>query len=82
VILFVLMLLRVPVGMAIGLVGATGHSYLVGVMLPPSTVLAVFAILTQQDIGKLFMAGIIPGLLAMLIPDQSRPTVPWNAVRR
>jgi tripartite ATP-independent transporter DctM subunit len=34
-------------------------------MLPPSTVLAVYAILTQQDIGKLFMAGIIPGLLAM-----------------
>jgi tripartite ATP-independent transporter DctM subunit len=34
-------------------------------MLPPSTVLAVYAILTQQDIGKLFMAGIVPGLLAM-----------------
>ena len=28
-------------------------------------VLAVYAILTQQDIGKLFMAGIVPGLLAM-----------------
>jgi tripartite ATP-independent transporter DctM subunit len=36
-------------------------------MLPPSTVLAVYAILTQQDIGKLFMAGIIPGILAMLM---------------
>ena len=36
-----------------------------GAMLPPSTVLAVYAILTQQDIGKLFMAGILPGLLAM-----------------
>jgi tripartite ATP-independent transporter DctM subunit len=34
-------------------------------MLPPSTVLAVYAILTQQDIGKLFMAGILPGLLAI-----------------
>ena len=34
-------------------------------MLPPSTVLAVYGILTQQDIGKLFMAGILPGLLAM-----------------
>jgi C4-dicarboxylate transporter DctM subunit len=38
-----------------------------GAMLPPSTVLAVYAILTQQDIGKLFMAGIVPGLLAMLM---------------
>ena len=36
-------------------------------MLPASTVLAVYAILTQQDIGKLFMAGIVPGLLAMLL---------------
>src|SRR4029078_5473036 len=35
-----------------------------GAMLPPSTVLAVYGIITEQDIGKLFMAGIIPGLLA------------------
>jgi tripartite ATP-independent transporter DctM subunit len=34
-------------------------------MLPPSTVLAVYAVITQQDIGKLFMAGVLPGLLAM-----------------
>lgn len=31
VVLFVLMLLRVPVGMAMGLVGVTGYSYIVGV---------------------------------------------------
>src|SRR5471032_3055825 len=36
-----------------------------GAMLPPSTVLAVYGIITQQDIGKLFVAGIIPGLLAI-----------------
>src|SRR4029078_2631084 len=29
-----------------------------------STVLAVYGIITEQDIGKLFIAGIIPGLLA------------------
>ena len=28
-------------------------------------VLAVYAVITQQDIGKLFMAGVLPGLLAM-----------------
>jgi C4-dicarboxylate transporter, DctM subunit len=33
-------------------------------MLPPSTVLAVYGIITEQDIGKLFFAGIIPGILA------------------
>src|SRR6266576_3692649 len=42
---------------------ATGGT--LGAMLPPSTVLAVYGIITEQDIGKLFMAGIIPGLLAM-----------------
>src|ERR1039457_1652578 len=36
-----------------------------GAMLPPSTVLAVYGIITEQDIGKLFMAGILPGLLAI-----------------
>src|SRR6266403_258563 len=130
--LFVLMLLRVPVGMAMGLVGITrelfraantfvGHwkgglgiatiaacggfaaisgssvataatfsavaypemrrfgypqSFATGViavggtlgaMLPPSTVLAVYGIITQQDIGKLFIAGILPGLLAIIM---------------
>jgi C4-dicarboxylate transporter DctM subunit len=38
-----------------------------GAMLPPSTVLAVYGLITQQDVGKLFMAGILPGLLAMLM---------------
>jgi tripartite ATP-independent transporter DctM subunit len=36
-------------------------------MLPPSTVLAVYGIITQQDIGKLFIAGIVPGLLAIVM---------------
>lgn len=36
-----------------------------GAMLPPSTVLVVYGIITQQDIGKLFVAGIVPGLLAI-----------------
>src|SRR5471030_470974 len=36
-----------------------------GAMLPPSTVLPVYGIITQHDIGKLFVAGILPGLLAV-----------------
>jgi len=31
-------------------------------MFPPSTVLAVYGLITQQDIGKLFIAGILPGI--------------------
>ena len=53
-----------PQSFSTGVIAAGGT---LGAILPPSTVLAVYAILTQQDIGKLFMAGIIPGLLAMLM---------------
>ncbi|MFZ2103949.1 MAG: TRAP transporter permease [Roseiarcus sp.] len=38
-----------------------------GAMLPPSTVLVVYGLITQQDIGKLFIAGIIPGGLAIVM---------------
>ena len=47
---------------ATGVIAAGGT---LGAMLPPSTVLAVYGIITQQDIGKLFAAGILPGILAM-----------------
>jgi tripartite ATP-independent transporter DctM subunit len=51
-----------PQPFATGVIAAGGT---LGAMLPPSTVLAVYAILTEQDIGKLFMAGIVPGILAI-----------------
>src|SRR6201992_2244484 len=51
-----------PQSFATGVIAAGGT---LGAMLPPSTVLAVYGIITEQDIGKLFMAGIIPGILAM-----------------
>jgi C4-dicarboxylate transporter DctM subunit len=43
-----------------GIVATVGT---LGVLLPPSITLIVFGILTQQSIGKLFMAGIFPGLI-------------------
>jgi tripartite ATP-independent transporter DctM subunit len=51
-----------PQSFATGVIAAGGT---LGAMLPPSTVLAVYGLITQQDIGKLFQAGILPGLLAM-----------------
>src|ERR671935_2615349 len=50
-----------PQSFAAGVIPAGGT---LGALLPPSTVLAVYGIITEQDIGKLFIAGIIPGLLA------------------
>src|SRR3974390_2579320 len=51
-----------PQSFATGVIAAGGT---LGAMLPPSTVLAVYGIITEQDIGKLFIAGIVPGILAI-----------------
>ena len=37
-----------------------------GIMIPPSGPLVIYAILTQESIGKLFMAAVLPGVIAML----------------
>jgi C4-dicarboxylate transporter, DctM subunit len=50
-----------PQSFATGTIAAGGT---LGAMLPPSTVLAVYGLITEQDIGKLFIAGIVPGLIA------------------
>jgi C4-dicarboxylate transporter, DctM subunit len=43
-----------------GIVASVGT---LGILIPPSVTLIVLGIVTQQSIGKLFLAGIIPGLL-------------------
>ena len=37
-----------------------------GIMIPPSVPLVIYAILTQESIGDLFMAAVLPGLIAMV----------------
>jgi C4-dicarboxylate transporter, DctM subunit len=43
-----------------GIVATVGT---LGCIIPPSVVLILFGVITEQSIGKLFMAGIIPGLI-------------------
>ena len=38
-----------------------------GVLIPPSIILVIYGILTEQSIGRLFVASLIPGLLATLL---------------
>ena len=63
-----------------------------GILIPPSVILVIYAILTEQNIAKLFLAAFIPGLLAALgyiitisiyvrlYPGAAgtRPPVPYN----
>lgn len=43
--------------------GSVASSGTLGIMIPPSVPLVIYAIVAEQDIGKLFIAGVLPGLL-------------------
>jgi len=46
--------------------GAIAAGGTLGILIPPSVVLIIFGLLTEADIGKLFLAGIIPGVLGII----------------
>ncbi len=48
-----------------------------GFMIPPSIPFAVYGILTEQSIGKLFIAGVLPGLLITVLFILTALTVCW-----
>ena len=45
---------------AVGLVGASGT---LGILIPPSLAFIVYAIIAEQSVPRLFLAGVIPGLM-------------------
>jgi C4-dicarboxylate transporter, DctM subunit len=75
--------------LATGTLAAAGT---LGILIPPSVPLVIYAVLTQESIGKLFMAAVIPGLIATVgyvivvrlvvtIDPQAGPAgpvVPWG----
>ncbi len=46
--------------------GVMAASGTLGIMIPPSTIMVIYGIITETSIGKLFAAGIIPGALSAL----------------
>lgn len=49
--------------LATGTVAAAGT---LGILIPPSTIFIVYGIMTEQSIGKLFIAGVLPGIILTL----------------
>lgn len=50
-------------GFAASVIAAGGT---LGILIPPSTVMIIYGIMTETSIAKLFMAGVIPGTLAVI----------------
>ncbi len=53
-----------PDGVATGAIAAGGT---LGILIPPSITMIVYGIATQTSIGRLFLAGLLPGLLLTLL---------------
>lgn len=74
--------------------GAIAAGGTLGILIPPSIVLVLYGIITRQDIGKLFLAGIVPGIVGVLgymiavrlslwmTGEQSKPLVPLPFIDR
>ncbi|MFY7858608.1 MAG: TRAP transporter large permease, partial [Limnohabitans sp.] len=61
--------------MSTGVIAAGGT---LGIMIPPSTILVIYGIITETHIGKLFAAGVIPGILTALLMMVAVMFMTWH----
>jgi C4-dicarboxylate transporter, DctM subunit len=58
--------------------GAIAAGGTLGILIPPSTIMVIYGIMTGTSIGKLFAAGILPGILAVLLLCLAVQYVTWR----
>lgn len=51
-------------GLATGAIAAGGT---IGILIPPSIIFIIYGIITEQSIGRLYMAGFIPGIMQVIL---------------
>ncbi len=61
--------------LAVGSIAAGGT---LGILIPPSVIMVIYGILTETNIGKLFAAGIIPGLVATILLCGAVKWITWR----
>jgi C4-dicarboxylate transporter DctM subunit len=64
-----------PMKFGVGVIGTSGG---LGILIPPSIVMVIYAVSTNSSIGQLFIAGIIPGILLALV----LMTVTWLVAKK
>jgi tripartite ATP-independent transporter DctM subunit len=58
--------------------GAIAAGATLGILIPPSTIMVIYGIMTQTNIGKLFAAGILPGILATILLCLAVRYITWR----
>jgi C4-dicarboxylate transporter, DctM subunit len=58
--------------------GVIASAGTLGIMIPPSTIMVIYGIVTETNIGKLFAAGILPGLLCVLLLMAGIAWITWR----
>ena len=58
--------------------GAIAGGGTLGILIPPSTIMVIYGIMTETSIGRLFAAGVLPGILAVLLLCLAVQFVCWR----
>ncbi len=58
--------------------GAIASGGTLGILIPPSTIMVIYGIFTETNIGKLFAAGVLPGILATVLLCVAVQWVTWR----
>jgi tripartite ATP-independent transporter DctM subunit len=58
--------------------GAIASGGTLGILIPPSTIMVIYGVFTETNIGKLFAAGILPGILAAALLCVAVAYVTWR----
>jgi tripartite ATP-independent transporter DctM subunit len=66
---------RYKPALSAGVIAAGGT---LGILIPPSVIMVIYGIMTETSIGKLFAAGIIPGLIATVLLCLAVKWIAWR----
>src|SRR6267143_6653363 len=58
--------------------GAIASGGTLGILIPPSTIMVIYGIMTETSIGKLFAAGVLPGILATVLLCLAVQYITWR----